>query len=319
MIDNIDPLFKAIINTGAFKRLNNIRFLGGIDYILVPFPNGSKSNVRYTRYQHSLGVGKLALYYANLRELTESQTRLAFAAGLLHDIGHAPLSHSLEPVFQDAFGIDHHQATESIIRGEIPLGKELFQTLKEYHIDIDNLTALINGEDDVFEGFFSSPINFDTIEAILRSRRYIKPRDISPCPIDIVRAATLRASDTDRLLVDRFWEYKQQVYKHIVRSRDGVIADYLCQKTARSHLNRLTKEDFFSTEQRLFERMPNLRKILQRFLPIEESLFLDEPIPYKMRHFYVEQNECFFERMDKKRYMQIKLEGKIIPRTNLSN
>ena len=51
-----DPLFLQIASTAAFRRLREIRFLGGIDYLVVRSPNGQPGNVRYTRFQHSLGV-----------------------------------------------------------------------------------------------------------------------------------------------------------------------------------------------------------------------------------------------------------------------
>ena len=53
-----DPLFAELVATPAFQRLKSICFLGGIDYLLVPAPNGAKGNIRYTRHQHSLGVAR---------------------------------------------------------------------------------------------------------------------------------------------------------------------------------------------------------------------------------------------------------------------
>jgi HD superfamily phosphohydrolase len=96
-----DPLFAELVATPAFQRLKSIRFLGGIDYLLVRVPNGANRNIRYTRYQHSLGVARLALLYGNQRGLSFSERRILYVAALLHDVGHAPLSHSLEPVLRN--------------------------------------------------------------------------------------------------------------------------------------------------------------------------------------------------------------------------
>ncbi len=112
---DVDPLLPRLIATPAFQRLRNIRFLGGIDYARIPAPNGKPGSRRYTRYQHSLGVARLALLYADVRQLGPDERRLIAVAALLHDIGHAPLSHSLEPVFKAEFAIDHHTATEEIL------------------------------------------------------------------------------------------------------------------------------------------------------------------------------------------------------------
>src|SRR5208337_2078246 len=100
-----DPLFVELVETPAFRRLKSIRFLGGIDYLLVRSPNGATRNIRYTRYQHSLGVARLALLYSEQRDLSIAERRTVYVAALLHDVGHAPLSHSLEPIFEQAFGL----------------------------------------------------------------------------------------------------------------------------------------------------------------------------------------------------------------------
>jgi HD superfamily phosphohydrolase len=86
-----DPFFMELISTEAFQRLHSVRFLGGIDYSLVQSPNGAWGNIRYTRFQHSLGVARLSLMYGRACELSKSDTRLIFSAALLHDVGHAPL------------------------------------------------------------------------------------------------------------------------------------------------------------------------------------------------------------------------------------
>ena len=117
-----DALIDGIMASRAFRRLKGVRFLGGIDYVLVRSPNGSRA--RYSRYEHSVGVACLAALHADLRDLSPEDRRLSCAAALLHDIGHAPLSHSLEPVFIEHFGLGHHRATEEIIYGRVAIGRE---------------------------------------------------------------------------------------------------------------------------------------------------------------------------------------------------
>jgi uncharacterized protein len=85
-----EPLFLELIRTEAFQRLGSVRFLGGIDYLLVRNPNGAPGNTRYTRLQHSLGVARLALGYSSIFELSPNDRQLIVAAALLHDIGHGP-------------------------------------------------------------------------------------------------------------------------------------------------------------------------------------------------------------------------------------
>ena len=124
-----DPFLKLLLTTRAVRRLKSIRFLGGIDYVLVPWPNASGRNKRYTRHQHSLGVTRLAALYSAEQQLSEHEFRVVCAAALLHDVGHAPLSHSLEPIFYEYFGVEHHRTSEDIICGRVPIGRDVYNYL----------------------------------------------------------------------------------------------------------------------------------------------------------------------------------------------
>jgi len=100
--DKIKAIFKKrfyaeLLDTAVFRRLADIRFLGAIDYFIRP--TGKRLNQRrHTRLEHTLGVGHLALLYSHLAGLSEQQENFVVAAALLHDIGHPPLSHSMEGV-----------------------------------------------------------------------------------------------------------------------------------------------------------------------------------------------------------------------------
>lgn len=302
---SVDPFFLELVSEPAFQRLRYIRFLGGIDYVLVQNPNGVWGNTRYTRFQHSLGVARLALMYARACELSDRDRRLIFAAAVLHDIGHAPLSHSLEPVFKEVFDIDHHQATKDIITGNAPAGRSLLQSLRNNGVDVDRLIALISGEDDSFHAFFSGPINFDTIEGILRTRVYIKPA-ISPlAPELVVSAAVSRSSISDQQAVDQFWSYKDQVYTHVISSKAGVLADLSCQISMRQHLGVLVRDDYFSTEDAIFRKLPGLRDLLrtQTFGDLVRTS-IGEVIEVRKRRFFVDPTGDFFRREDRRRYSQ---------------
>ena len=293
--------------------MENIRFLGGIDYLLVRAPNGASGNTRHTRYQHSVGVARLALLYSDTVELPSRERDLLTAAALLHDIGHAPLSHSLEPVFLEEFGIDHHSATESIILGESPLGRDVYNVLRRHSIDVSRLLNLIRGQDSSFHLFMAGPINFDTIEGILRSSIYFRPRLNFPKPEVVLEAAIQRSGDDDRAIIDQFWLAKDFVYQHLINSNSGILADYVCKAYLRQNLNDIRKEnrvnadDFFSTEADVFKKTCGLRERLTdpNFYDLIVSE-LSEPIPYKNRRFFVKRDTDFFSREDFARYRQTK-------------
>ena len=79
---------KKIIDCVLFKRLQSIKQLSTVDWV---FP-GSE----HTRYIHSLGVMHIADQIAMAIRLTDDERKIVRMAGLLHDIGHYPLSHVCE-------------------------------------------------------------------------------------------------------------------------------------------------------------------------------------------------------------------------------
>ena len=315
---DVDSLLPRLIATPAFQRLRNIRFLGGIDYARIPAPNGKPGSRRYTRYQHSLGVARLALLYAGVRQLGPDERRLIAVAALLHDIGHAPLSHSLEPVFKAEFAIDHHKATEEILRGHGALGSGIGGLLRDSGIDLDRLVAVIGGREPGHDGFFDGPINFDTIEGILRSQTYERPAP-RLSPETVMLAAARRENDADRIAVDEFWLYKDIVYRNIVNSEKGMLADALCQDAMRRNLARFGRGDYFISERALFAKLPDLRDLLTapRFEQRARQS-LTSPLRARTRRFFIDHSVNFFARDDKARYRQARSE-RILPVSGLTD
>ena len=307
-----DDFLPKLIRTRAFQRLKGIRFLGGIDYCLVPRPNGSQLATRYTRQQHSLGVLRLAHLYCEKRQVNGRERQIICAAALLHDIGHPPLSHSMEPVFKDYFGLEHHKATEDIILGRVPLGKEVLDVLRSHNVDAEKVVSVIAEENGAIEGFFHGPINFDTMEGICRSYRYLHTRRAIPSPEDIILAALNRKVEEDRETVDQFWMRKGEVYRYLIGSRKGVLADLACQAHLRRHVKHIGIEDYFRTERNIFRKLPGLRELLSSPLMEQKATELvSGPIYHVRRTYYIDQSADFFHWEDAARYRQKKHIGKL--------
>lgn len=301
-----DPLFIELAASRAFQRLADIRFLGGIDYLLIRSPNGAPQNRRYTRYQHSLGVARLAYLYSAAKGLSEKDTRLAYTAALLHDVGHAPLSHTLEGVFKKAFGIDHHKAGAAIILGQSPFGSEIATTLDSHGINPEVVIDVAAGKTDWFDGFFAGPINFDTIEGILRSLFYLWPRASLPRPEEVMTAALRRETREDEQLVDAFWMLKDHAYRFIIRSEFGVAADHLCAEAFKQDAEHVTADDYFLTERQLFRKSAKLKALLTTGQGVSAIQEISEPLAYSARRFLIDEDVDFFGRDDQRRYKQTK-------------
>jgi hypothetical protein len=113
-----DALEAALLGTRPVQRLRWIHQLG-LTFLVYP-------GAEHSRFSHVLGVMGLAgrVFDALLAKrpglLAEAERplarRLVRAAALLHDVGHAPFSHSAEDRFEG--GIDHEQMTRRLLASE---------------------------------------------------------------------------------------------------------------------------------------------------------------------------------------------------------
>jgi hypothetical protein len=305
------PLYLELIASAAFLRLQDIRFLGAIDYLI--HPNGKKSYQRHTRFTHSLCVAELAIRGCELMELTEEETIHAVVAALLHDIGHAPLSHSLEPVLERQFGISHHDAGRMLLLGVAPIGKQLSTILKNYNINVDRVISLIAGVSNEPSGvFFSGPLNIDTIEAISRTYSYASCNAVEPAPIVVLDAA-IRREKRDIEVLDQFWRLKDHVYNYIINGRAGLLADAVSRWYVEKNIADFNK-DFYFCDERYAKRYHKGLFLLLRYLrnPTYLRKFLDSEagsatITLKSRSFTVDHSVAAPEfRNDPRRYLQTK-------------
>lgn len=111
----------SIINSRSFQRLRHINQLGLCSAV---YPSANHS-----RFSHSLGVMHLADQLSSSISLKEDRRRESMIAGLLHDVGHLPFSHTLEPILKDRAGIEHEDLSCQVIsnmseNSSISLGAE---------------------------------------------------------------------------------------------------------------------------------------------------------------------------------------------------
>ena len=106
----LDPMVQDLMETLELQRLSSIRQLG-LTYLVFPGAN-------HSRIEHCLGVSHVAGRLAEALELPEDEKKLVMAAGLLHDVGHGPFSHTLEHILSSKLAIDHMHLTQAIILGE---------------------------------------------------------------------------------------------------------------------------------------------------------------------------------------------------------
>lgn len=289
-----DPFALELMSTAPIRRLAGIGFLGAIDFIR----HGSGRSAhrrRHNRFEHTLGVARLADTYAHEAELCQRRRRLLLAAALLHDVGHGPLSHTLEPVFAEAFDVDHHSMTRRIVRGETRYGRDVCLSLRAAGLDPDEVLAMIDGHHDGPDAFlFAGSINFDTLDGITRSRAFMKPRAAPRAMLNAVRnwAKTGNAPLSE---FDAFWMLKHDVYTLLIGGARGRLMDAVAQAYMRANVDEFDATDFERSEGTLRKRHPQLFEMLclvaDRRVCLKDRLpgsWMKEEVTVKDRAFTVQ-------------------------------
>ena len=299
-----DPLIRDLLGTFAVQRLRDVAFLGALGYVVDARRGRTGRAAGGSRYEHSIGVMALAWEYAVDRDLSPRRRALACAAALLHDIGHPPLSHSAEPVFAEVSGADHNGTGAALLRGFGEHGDELFCLLRDHRVEMNALRGLIFKGSAEFDGFFSGPINFDTVEGIARSLEVAKGGDAGFVPRRVLTAAAHRRGEADRDAVDGFWERKGAAYSSFIRSPEGVLADHAATRMVGAKQSELDRDSCYLTDTELFERIPALHILLRApNFAARVARQIDGRVLYTARHYEVDEAADFFARNDKRRYV----------------
>jgi uncharacterized protein len=99
-----------LIGHPAFQRLWGIRQTG---FAHLVFPGAN-----HTRLEHSLGVFWVTRQMADHLGLSPQESLTVSVGGLLHDLGHGPFSHTLDPSAQEVLGFGHEQISRAWITGK---------------------------------------------------------------------------------------------------------------------------------------------------------------------------------------------------------
>lgn len=194
-----------LLSTRALQRLRNVKQLG-LAYLVFP-------GADYSRLPHSIGVNHITgrILYALIRntdqDICDSEYERYRLAGLLHDIGHYPFSHTFEnavstfyqtqsqpDIFEpdsDVQGTDRQLGEYSETSQVIPsldhegIGQLLLETdqeisgvLEKYKIDADSIHSIFSrhpmdaGKPPRFANLISSDLDADRIDYLSRTARH---------------------------------------------------------------------------------------------------------------------------------------------------
>ena len=154
---HLDGVFIDLVDSPRMQRLRNIK-QNGLCYLVYPAMNS-------TRFEHSLGVYHLCQRLCNHLGLTEKEILQLKAAALLHDIGHAPFSHSFDTLF-NRFGFNHESESSRLI-----LNSEIADTLKQSGVNPKDVSDLIHGGGR-YGKILSSEVDVDKMDYLVRDAYY---------------------------------------------------------------------------------------------------------------------------------------------------
>lgn len=105
----LDGVALELVGHRAFQRMWGIRQTG-LAHLVFPGAN-------HTRLEHSLGVLAVVRIMAERLGLDDASADRVAVGGLLHDLGHTPLSHTLEPTLREVEGVGHEARGRATILG----------------------------------------------------------------------------------------------------------------------------------------------------------------------------------------------------------
>ena len=232
-------MIMELIDTIAFQRLRRIKQLGAASLLF----HGAESS----RFTHSIGVFCIARQILNKlieKKSTFSKNKFVlYGAALLHDLGHGPLSHTSEAIFDHNHEkwsqnlVENYSPINSILKkydnnlpeqiGELFESKQLFsrplKTLISSEIDCDRLDYLLRDS-------YNTGTNYGLIDL----ERIISALTFSPDGNIAVKPKGLIA-------IEHFLVLRNLMYRTIYNHRINEISTWILEKiihTLKDNINK---------------------------------------------------------------------------------
>ncbi len=146
-----------VLDAPALQRLRYIRQLG-FSYLVYPGAN-------HTRFEHSLGTMYLADIMARQLMLSPDERQLVICSALVHDVGHGPFSHAIEPAMEELCGRAHHNASWLLEDAE------LSSVLAEHGVNAEETATILRGNHPL-SGILHGELDVDRMDYLLRDAHY---------------------------------------------------------------------------------------------------------------------------------------------------
>jgi hypothetical protein len=224
-----EALVIDLIDTAPFQRLRRIRQLGPA-YLTF---HGAESS----RFTHSLGVLQLARQaLASLMRQApelEAEEGLLYAAALLHDLGHAPFSHSGE----EMFGLHHEGWSGKLIRAHPALRDRLEAFAPGLADAVADLLELGRCHQPAIKALVSSQLDCDRLDYLLRDS-YSTGASYGRLDLERILASLTIAPDgglavhpKGLMAVEHYLVVRNLMYRSVYNHRLNVVCNWLLSQT----------------------------------------------------------------------------------------
>ena len=229
-----------LIDTFAFQRLRRIKQLGAASFLF----HGAESS----RFTHSIGVFCVARkIYKKLLEIDnrfKDQKLIAYGASLLHDLGHGPLSHTSESIFDH----NHENWSKKLILNYDPITNILKKYDKNLPQDISELFDGSGSNLKPIKTLISSEIDCDRLDYLLRDSYNTGTKYGSVDLERIISALTLSPDGNIAIkpkgviAIEHFLVLRNIMYRTIYNHRINEICNWILEKIIFTIKNNFNKD-----------------------------------------------------------------------------
>ncbi len=265
-----DRVIWDLINTKEFQRLRRIRQLGTSFYTF--------HGAEHSRFSHSLGVYETTRKIISQFERRHDsdwpvdQRLICLCAALLHDVGHGPFSHSIEPVFD----VNHEDWTCRIIMGDTEINRVLRQVSDSFP---EQVAAIIEKryQPEIAVSLISSQMDADRMDYLLRDAYFT---GVHYGTFDLERILRVMRPYQNKIIIKESgmhavedylmarYQMYWQVYFHPVTRSSEIILRKIFRRAKQLHQSGYT----------FGFMLPSLQQLLGQSLTIEDYLELDESL-----------------------------------------
>lgn len=247
-----------LFQTSYVKRLKHLAHYGAGSFV---------SSVTHSRFEHTIGVWKLAVHFF-------PENHLLRAAAILHDIGHLPFSHSVERIL----GFDHHHLTKTYIHEQ-----EIVTILAQVNLSPEDVCQFLD-EESALTGS-RNVLGLDHLDSFLRDTYMAGTCDELPRHL-IVRLSCstvgIHANEEDALkLLDIIVENNRLIHSPNLRT-----ADYLLSECVRMHWQETPSSFAYLIDAQLTTSLlqstnPHVKQLMNSLLYQPETLHISDKITGK--------------------------------------